>query len=278
LTAVRLRIDLAYDGSAFHGWARQHGLRTVQGDVERAFDTVLRTTGTSLTVAGRTDTGVHARGQVAHVDVVPASLTAAAGRSREPAEATVVRRLNGVLDGDVRILRVAEAPEAFNARFSALWRRYTYRIADRPESVDPLTRAHVLVWPRALDEAAMNEAAVLLLGEHDFAAFCRKRKGATTVRALRELHWHRDGGRLEATVRADAFCHNMVRALVGCMLSVGEGRHEPAWALQVLRAGVRDPAVTVVQARGLTLEEVAYPPDEDLAERARASRRVRGPL
>lgn len=275
---MRLRIDLAYDGSAFHGWARQPGLRTVQEELEQALDTVLRTTGTSLTVAGRTDTGVHARGQVVHVDVAPESLLAAAGRSRELPEEALARRLNGVLDGDVRIHRVVQVPEAFDARFSALWRRYAYRVTDRPESVDPLSRSHVLAWPRALDEAAMNSAAALLVGEHDFAAFCRKREGATTVRALLELGWQREGGLLVATVRADAFCHNMVRALVGCMLSVGEGRHEPAWAAQVLHAGVRDPAVTVVQAHGLTLEEVAYPADEDLAERVRASRRVRGPL
>jgi tRNA pseudouridine38-40 synthase len=278
LTAVRLRIDLAYDGSAFHGWARQQGLRTVQEEVERALDTVLRVTGTSLTVAGRTDAGVHARGQVAHVDVAPEAVVAAAGRRRELPEDALAWRLNGVLDGDVRIHRVVKVPEVFDARFSALWRRYAYRVADRLESVDPLTRGHVLAWPRALDEEAMNAAAGFFIGEHDFAAFCRKRVGATTVRALHELRWQRDDGLLVARVRADAFCHNMVRALVGCMLSVGEGRHEPEWAAQVLRAGVRDPAVKVAQARGLTLEEVAYPADEDLAERVLASRRVRGPL
>src|SRR4051794_20698099 len=167
LAAVRLRIDLAYDGSAFHGWARQHGLRTVQGELEQALDTVLRTTGTSVTVAGRTDTGVHARGQVAHVDVDADAVVAAAGRSPEPPEDALVRRLNGVLDLDVRVHAVAEAADGFDARFSALWRRYAYRVADRAASVDPLTRGHVLAWPRALDEVAMNAAAALLVGEHD---------------------------------------------------------------------------------------------------------------
>jgi tRNA pseudouridine38-40 synthase len=173
---------------------------------------------------------------------------------------------------------VGRVPEVFDARFSALWRRYAYRVADRLETVDPLTRGHVLAWPRALDEDAMNAAAALLVGEHDFAAFCRRREGATTVRALLELGWRREGGLLVATVRADAFCHNMVRALVGCLLPVGEGRREPEWAHAVLTAGVRDPAVTVVQPHGLTLEEVRYPADDELAARAHASRRVRGPL
>jgi tRNA pseudouridine38-40 synthase len=276
LTAVRLRIDLAYDGSGFHGWARQHGLRTVQGDLERALDVVLRSTGTSVTVAGRTDTGVHARAQVAHVDVDADALVAAAVRSSEPPEDVLVRRLNGFLDSDVRIHRIAEAADGFDARFSALWRRYAYRAADRPEAVDPLDRGQVLAWPRPLDEGAMNAAAALLVGEQDFAAFCRKREGATTIRTLLDLHWTRDGGLLVANVRADAFCHNMVRALVGCMFAVGEGRHDPEWARTVLTARVRDPGVTVAQARGLTLEEVRYPPDDELAGRARASRVMRG--
>jgi tRNA pseudouridine38-40 synthase len=276
LTAVRLRIDLAYDGSRFHGWARQDGLRTVQGDLERALDTVLRSTGTSVTVAGRTDAGVHARAQVAHVDVDPDALVVAAGRRPEAPEDALVRRLNGVLDADVRIHRIAEAAEGFDARFSALWRRYAYRVADRAEAVDPLTRGQVLAWPRPLDEDAMNAAAALLLGEHDFASFCRKRDGATTIRTLLDLAWTRDGGLLVADVRADAFCHNMVRALVGCLLAVGEGRQQPQWARAILTARVRDSAVKVAHAHGLTLEEVRYPPDEELAAQAQASRVVRG--
>jgi tRNA pseudouridine38-40 synthase len=276
LTAVRLRIDLAYDGSAFHGWARQHGLRTVQGELERALDTVLRSSGTTVTVAGRTDTGVHARGQVAHVDLEPDLLLAAAGRSSDPPADALTRRLNGVLDPDVRIHRTAETPDGFDARFSALWRRYAYRVADRPETVDPLTRGHVLAWPRPLDEAAMNAAAARLVGEHDFAAFCRRREGASTTRTLLDLDWTRDDGLLVARVRADAFCHNMVRALVGCLIAVGEGRRDPDWAHTVLAAGVRDPAVTVVHAHGLTLEEVCYPPDDELASQARTAKVVRG--
>ena len=274
-TLRRLRLDLAYDGSAYHGWARQDGLRTVQGEVEAALDTVLRTSGTSLTVAGRTDTGVHARGQVAHVDVDVEALGRAAGRSEGTPEDSLLRRLNGVLDPDLRIHRVRAAPEGFDARFGAVWRRYCYRIVDEPALVDPLSRGHVLAWPRRLDLDRMNAAAALLVGEHDFASFCKKREGATTIRALLELSWARVGGVIEATVRADAFCHNMVRSLVGCMIAVGEGRREPAWAGDVLRARVRDSAVTVVQAHGLTLEEVGYPPDTDLAARAGQARAKR---
>lgn len=272
---MRLRIDLGYDGTGFHGWARQPGLRTVQGELERALDTVLRTSGTELTVAGRTDTGVHARGQVCHVDVDPEAVASAATR-REEGVTALRRRLDGVLDPDVRVHRVRPAPEGFDARFSALWRRYAYRIADRPESVDPLTRGHVLAWGRPLDLEAVAAASRLLLGEHDFAAFCKRREGATTVRTLLDLAWHRDAdGVVTATVRADAFCHSMVRSLVGCLLAVGEGRRAPEWAGEVLAAAVRDPSVTVVQAHGLTLEEVAYPPDDALAARAREARAVR---
>jgi tRNA pseudouridine38-40 synthase len=272
---VRLRIDLAYDGAGFHGWARQDGLRTVQGSLEAALDTVLRTRGNALTVAGRTDTGVHARGQVAHLDVDPDILAAATPRSDGPPTESLLRRLNGVLDPDVRIRRVAAAPPGFDARFSAVWRRYCYRIADGPTVVDPLTRGHVLAWPRPLDLALMNDAAARLLGEHDFASFCKRREGATTIRSLLDLSWTRVDGVAEATVRADAFCHHMVRSLVGCLIAVGEGRRAPAWAAEVLGRRARDSAVTVVRAHGLTLEEVGYPPDDQLAAQAEQSRVVR---
>lgn len=274
-TRHRLRIDLAYDGSGFHGWARQDGLRTVQGDLEAALDMVLRTTGTALTVAGRTDTGVHARGQVAHVDLDPGLLAGISGRSAATPEEALVRRLNGVVGRDLRVRRVAPASEGFDARFSAVWRRYAYRIADDPAVVDPLTRGHVLAWPRRLDVDRMNEAAAVLLGEHDFASFCKKREGATTIRSLLDLSWTRVDGIAEATVRADAFCHNMVRSLVGCLVAVGEGRRDADWVGEVLLATARDSAVTVVQAHGLTLEEVRYPPDEELAAQAHRARVVR---
>ena len=258
-------MDLAYDGTDFHGWAKQTGLRTVQGELEGALTTILRVPEAAVTCAGRTDTGVHARGQVTHVDV-----------DAEPDVHDLRRRLDGLLPADVRIRRVVAAADGFDARFSAVWRRYAYRIADDPDTVDPLTRNHVLTWSKPLDLDAMNEAADLFLGEHDFASFCRRREGATTIRTLLDLEWVRDpSGVAVATVRADAFCHSMVRALVGCLLAVGDGRRPVAWAGEVLRATRRDPSVTVAHAHGLTLEQVAYPADEDLAGRADVTRAMR---
>ena len=273
---MRLRIDLAYDGTEFHGWATQPGLRTVQETVETALAQALRVEGVRVTCAGRTDTGVHARGQVSHLDIDEEVLAASAGRSKVAPSDALLRRLNGILPEDVRVRRVAEAAPGFDARFSARWRRYAYRIADTPALLDPLRRRFVLGWPRELDLVAMNEAAAALTGEHDFASFCRRREGATTIRRLIELSWSRDPqGLAVATVCADAFCHNMVRALVGCLITVGEGRRPPGWAYDVLAAGVRDPAVTVVHPHGLTLEEVDYPPDDELAAQAETARVVR---
>jgi len=268
--SVRVRLDLAYDGKDFSGWAKQTARRTVQGEIEDALRTVTRSSRTyDLTVAGRTDAGVHARGQVAHVDL-PEEVWA------EHAE-KLLRRLAGRMAPDVRVWRIAEAAPGFNARFSALWRRYAYRIADRPGGVDPLVRGHVLWHDRPLDVAAMNAAAARMTGEHDFAAYCKKREGATTIRTLQKLHWVRDQatGIITGTVQADAFCHNMVRALVGAMLFVGDGRRPDPWPAEVLAAAVRDPGVHVVRPHGLTLEEVAYPADELLAARAVEARNVR---
>lgn len=273
---MRLRLDLAYEGTDFHGWAAQPGLRTVQGELESALATVLRLPSVPVTCAGRTDTGVHARGQVVHVDLDAGALAASAGRSADPPPEVLARRLNGVLPGDVHVTRCQVAPAGFDARFSALWRRYSYRVADRADVVDPLTRRHVLAWPRPLDLGRMNEASRALLGEHDFAAFCKRREGATTIRTLLDLDWRRDAaGVAEATVRADAFCHNMVRSLMGCLLAVGEGRRPVGWPAEVLGAERRDSGVLVVPARGLTLEEVAYPADAELARRAELTRVVR---
>jgi tRNA pseudouridine38-40 synthase len=264
---VRIRLDVAYDGAGFHGWAAQPGLRTVEGELAAAMATVLRVPAVDLTCAGRTDAGVHARGQVVHVDLD--ALPEGAER--------LARRLNGVLAEDLRVRRAVEAPAGFDARFAAIWRRYAYRIADQPEAVDPLRRGHVLRWGKPLDDQRMNAAALSLVGEHDFAAFCKQREGATTIRTLLELVWTREAdGLLVAHVRADAFCHSMVRSLVGCLVAVGEGRRDVAWPGSVLEAGVRDSAVTVAPAHGLTLEEVGYPPDAELAARVEVTRARRG--
>lgn len=266
---VRVRIDLSYDGAEFSGWASQPGRRTVEGVLSQTLGHVLRLPEpVRLTVAGRTDAGVHARGQVAHAD-----LSAEAWGTHADA---VLRRLSRALPPDLRVRSIGLAAAGFDARFSALWRRYAYRISDDPASADPLRRRHTFWNPRTLDLAAMNEAATLLLGEHDFAAFCRRREGATTVRALRCLEWARDAdGVAVGRVVADAFCHNMVRALVGALLPVGEGSRPASWPAQVLAAGVRDPMVRVVPAHGLSLEEVRYPEPGQLAARAVLTRRVR---
>jgi len=267
---VRVRLDLSYDGKDFSGWAKQaQGQRTVQGEIEDALRTVTRSRETyELTVAGRTDAGVHARGQVAHVDL-PAEVW-------EEHRDKLLRRLAGRLSHDVRVWSVTEAPAGFNARFSAVWRRYAYRVTDNPGGVDPLLRGHVLWHDWALDMDAMNEAATALVGEHDFAAYCKKREGATTIRTLQVLRWERrEDGILEATVKADAFCHNMVRSLVGALLFVGDGHRPVDWPGKVLAAGVRDSAVHVVRPHGLTLEEVGYPADELLAARSREARNKR---
>lgn len=279
-STVRVRLDVAYDGSQFAGWADQPGLRTVQGTLEAALGTVLRTPPPRLTVAGRTDAGVHARGQVVHLDVEEAVWASVRGRLPEEPGPALVRRLAGVLPPDVVVRRAVLAPEGFDARFGALHRRYVYRVADRPELVDPLRRAFVLRHPRPLDVGAMQVAAGPLVGRHDFAAFCRPRPGATTIRTLEVLEVTRptagpDAGLVVITVRADAFCHSMVRSLVGALLPVGEGRRPTSWPGELLAAGERGAAVA--PAHGLTLEEVAYPPDAELAARAERTRARRAP-
>lgn len=262
---MRLRLDLSYDGARFHGWAAQPGLRTVQGEVETALATVLRLeTAAPLTCAGRTDAGVHARGQVAHVDL-----------DVEVDVESLGRRLRSLLPDDIGLRALAVAPAGFDARFSALERRYVYRLNDRGPG-DPLARGLVVDWPRELDIDAMNAAAEPLLGEHDFAAFCKKREGATTIRTLLALHSERrDDDLLETTVRADAFCHSMVRSLMGALVAVGEHRFAPEWAQSVLETAEREARVRVMPAHGLVLEDVVYPPDEALADRAAQARRLR---
>jgi tRNA pseudouridine38-40 synthase len=266
---VRVRIDLSYDGTDFSGWAAQPAQRTVEGVLSETLGHVLRLPEpVRLTVAGRTDSGVHARGQVAHADLSAESWTVHG--------AAALRRLARALPPDIRVRALGPAPEGFDARFSALWRRYAYRICDDPARADPLRRHDTLWNPRPLDLAVMNDAASLLLGEHDFAAFCRRREGATTVRALRRLDWQRDADDVAVgCVIADAFCHNMVRALVGALIPVGEGGRQPSWPAEVLAAAVRDPGVQVVPARGLCLEEVRYPEPDQLGARASLTRRVR---
>lgn len=260
---MRLRIDLAYDGTDFAGWATQPGQRTVQGDLEAALATILRLPELpTVTVAGRTDAGVHARGQVAHVDL-------------DTHPGVLERRLRRYLPSDIRIKAVTEAHPDFEARFAATERRYVYRMTDHPAGPDPLARGMIVAHPRPLTVDLMNEAAEHLLGEHDFAAFCRKREGATTIRTLLALRTVRGGETIATTVRADAFCHSMVRSLMGCLVAVGERRFPPEFAAEVLAGKVRDGRVKVMEPHGLVLEEVVYPDEAGLAARVHESRRRR---
>ena len=265
----RWRLDVSYDGTNFSGWAVQPDRRTVQGELEYWIAQVLRLSDpVGLVCAGRTDAGVHARGQVAHVDL----------SSQDLADGAILhRKLARVLPGDVVVRTVAPAPAGFDARFAAIWRRYGYRLSDTTTPPDPLLR-HLVARSRfALDLDAMNAAGATLLGLHDFAAFCRRREGATTIRTLLELSGRRitDGplaGTLEFTVRADAFCHSMVRSLMGALVAVGSGRHDLAWLAEITSAGLRHASVEVMPAQGLTLEEVRYPADDQLLARAGQSR------
>lgn len=281
-SAVRVRLGIAYDGTDFNGWSRQPGQRTVQGVLEDALATLFRRTGEvpRLTVAGRTDAGVHALGQVAHLDISETALTAVARprRGQDPdatPEAALGRRLTGIIgaDADVVITHAERAPAGFDARFSALWRRYEYRVADASAIRDPLERRRTVVVPRMLDLDAMGAAARSLMGLHDFAAFCRPREGATTIRTLQSYAWRRvEDGVLVASLQADAFCHSMVRALVGACVAVGEGRLEASDPLALLRAAERTSAFKVMPAKGLVLTEVGYPDDAELEARAAQTR------
>lgn len=274
-----MRLDLAYDGTAFSGWGRQPRLRTVQGELEEAIATLLRHPDhdVRLVVAGRTDAGVHAIGQVAHIDL-SAEQWRSLGASRRAGtiEESLTRRLNGLIGrqgADVVVTRVSQAPDGFDARFSALWRRYQYRVADARSRRDPRRRGHTLWHTADLDVEAMDAASRSLTGLHDFAAFCRPRDGATTIRTLLDYGWMRDDeGVLIADVRADAFCHSMVRALVGSAIEVGKGELDLAQLHAVLAGARRENVFSVVAARGLTLMEVGYPADHELAARAALTR------
>jgi tRNA pseudouridine38-40 synthase len=259
----RLRLDIAYDGTHFFGWATQPGHRTLQELIEEAISRISQTDVASI-VAGRTDAGVHATGQVIHVDVPDAMF------ERELTYLDLRYKLNRILDDDVRIMKITDAPEGFHARFSALRRHYTYKILDNNEVIAPLSRHDVASWYRPLEAKRMNEASRLLLGHHDFAAFCKFKVGGTTIRTLEKYEWHRsDEGLLVADVVADAFCYSMVRNLVGAVVCVADGRQDPAWISQLLANKERVSDSLVFPARGLTMYQVDYPSDDQLLERAK---------
>ncbi|QOC90303.1 tRNA pseudouridine(38-40) synthase TruA [Micromonospora craniellae] len=269
---VRLRLDVAYDGTGFSGWAAQPERRTVAGVLVEALDLLLGAgVAAGLTVAGRTDAGVHATGQVCHVDLPGEVWRAHDGR--------LLRRLARLLPGDVRVRAMGVVPDSFDARFSATFRRYEYRVTDAPWGAEPLRRHEILAWPRALDVDRLAAASAGLVGEHDFAAYCRRKENATTLREVTRLDWRREAdGVLVATVQADAFCQAMVRSLVGAMLVAGDGRRPVEWPAALLTRRERSSEVTVAPAHGLTLVAVGYPNDPaEYARRAEATRRLRVP-
>lgn len=306
----RLRLDLAYDGTLFHGWADQPGLRTVEGEITEVMSTIVREP-VALTVAGRTDAGVHARAQTVHVDV-PTTLWNSALRGRggpdyeqalqeggqalsAQASQRLAHRVNGLLarryaqfcqehglriprgTSDIVIHSIHPVSCDFDARFSAIGRSYIYRMSDGQAARSPLRR-HDVVWlgGNSLNIDAMNAAAAPLRGEHDFLSYCRPREGATTIRTLRTLEFQRDEeGVIHANVEADAFCHSMVRSLVGAAIEVGSGRREVGWMMELLAARSRAQAAPIAPAHGLTLHRVEYPPAEEWAVRAQAARRRR---
>jgi tRNA pseudouridine38-40 synthase len=279
---LRVRLDLSYDGGPFSGWALQPGLRTVQSALEEALQLLVRRP-VRVTVAGRTDAGVHARGQVVHLDLTEAEWQGLPrGHELDPAVAMQRRirgalsRILGDLTGSVEVHRISLAPPGFDARFSALWRRYSYRIADGPALWDPLGRYSTLWHKNPLDVSLLNEGASKLLGLQNFLSFCKPREGATTIRELQRFEFARsEDGVIVATVQADAFCHNMVRALVGAAMYVGEGVEEPGWLYERLLAQKRDAKSVLAAPHPLVLEEVAYPSDDELLARAELTRALR---
>lgn len=303
LYCVRLRIDLAYDGTGFYGWAKQPDMRTVQGEIERVLHTVLRvpeddrTEPLRLTVAGRTDTGVHASHQVCHLDVNEETLQRCVGHMDVPAHIALERRLQRMLPTDIAIHSVQIAPNGFDARFSALERTYVYRIADRSSEVDPRSRNFVLHIDDHLDIESMNQAAAMTIGLHDFGSFATPNPGGTTIREVKTAYWRRIGewplvpddmtmgeryrtpalesGLLCFTIVADAFARNMVRSLVNGCVQVGVGKRSVEWFSEKMATPLREGSTGPIAPQGLTLEHIEYPEDGLLAARAEAIRAKR---
>lgn len=297
---IRLRLDIAYDGTEFSGWAVQPGLRTVQGEIEVALAMLLRVPveKTRLTVGGRTDAGVHARGQVAHLDVTAEQYAKWSGSARMRMQrdgmlaggfseghsegASMVRRLTGVLKRsapDIAIHTIAQVPNEFDARFSALGRRYEYRLRPHNARRDPLTDRFTAEVPRALDLDRMNKVSQRLIGLQDFTTFCKMREGATAVRELLAFEWREtEDQAYAARIEADAFCHSMVRSLVGGVVGVGSGAIEPDGLVDLRDARERTSRFATMPARGLSLEEIRYPSDNELAARAELTRAKRDPI
>ena len=270
---LRLRLDLAYDGTNFSGWSKQPERRTIQSEVESALQKLTRVPVETI-VAGRTDAGVHATGQVVHVDIPDLEIGPYSKKDHWNID-ELPYRLNRILDEDVRVLSATIAPVGFHARFSALRRHYQYRIMDSNRAILPMRRFDVAPWYRPLNVDVMNQSSAVLLGEHDFAAFCKFREGGTTIRTLEKFSWVRNAEGLTATIVADAFCYSMVRNLVGAVVCVADGRFQVEWIKEILENRKRISDSLVFPSRGLTLFQVDYPPEDQLLARIEATLRRR---
>jgi tRNA pseudouridine38-40 synthase len=269
---VRFRVDLAYDGTDFAGWAKQPGLRTVEGDLVKMFEKVFGKSKTDfdMRVAGRTDSGVHAKHQVCHLDIPQKRLPRI---GRDPLNAF---RLNTLIADDLIILDIHQITSDFDARFSALGRRYRYTIVDPEFKKDPMLVRYALTHKRVLDVDLMNLAAKELIGLKDFAAFCKPRAGASTIRNLTTFEVSRDpGGLITIEIHADAFCHNMIRSLVGSIMAVADGRLSIQDLIQAQKSGKRANKFKTIDAKGLSLESIDYPDPADYAKQANLNRVMR---
>ncbi len=267
----RFRIDLAYDGTDFAGWAKQPNLRTVQGELLAVLQQIFGESKDDfhMRVGGRTDAGVHADHQVCHIDLTEKQLRRL---GRNPLTA---KRLNSLLADDVSVLKISKAPAGFDARFSAIGRSYQYSISDALSKPNPKLVRYTLEVNKSLSVEKMNQAAAKLLGLRDFGAFCKPRPGATTIRELRKLQVRRVRGRILVDVSADAFCHNMVRALVGALIAVGEGKLTASELSAIQKKAVRTSSFKVVGPKGLTLMAISYPAVSGLAKQAEKARNIR---
>ena len=287
---MRLRIDCSYDGTDFHGWAKQPGLRTVQGVLEDCLAKIFHTehfheTAPLLTVAGRTDAGVHARGQVCHVDIQEDVLQRAVGHLDMDPVSALEHRLKFIVPLDISIISLKEAPYGFDARFSALERTYVYRLSDCTHTINPLIRNAVLRIDKPLDIESMQECASSIPGLKDFGSFALPNPNGTTIREVKSAVWRRqeldefpyslESGILTFTITADAFARSMVRSLVGAQLQVGLGKRSVTWFNEKLRNPFREGATGPAQPQGLTLEKVVYPSVNKLASRAEKIRAKR---
>lgn len=267
----RFRIDLGYDGTDFQGWAKQPGYRTVQGELLVALEKIFGPTEDDfgMRVGGRTDAGVHALGQVCHIDITPEQQKRL---GRTPFGAA---RLQSLLPSEIVVYAVAPAKPGFDARFSAIGRSYRYLIADGKSPRSPLSARYELWVHTELDVSEMKKAAKKLTGLRDFGAFCKPRAGATTIRDLKELRVTRFLDNIEVYLVADAFCHNMVRSLVGALIRVGEGKLSAEELSKLQLSAKRESKFKVISAHGLALTSIDYVPDELLGEQAEKTRRRR---